>query len=71
MKPGTKDTGWPALENRRLAYALEHPLRAEMAAELSERAMSPEELAKSLGKPLQRVIYHHQVLEQAGGLPTD
>jgi hypothetical protein len=69
MKSGTKDTGWPALENRRLAYALEHPLRAEMATALGERALSPEELANRLGKPLQRVIYHYQVLEQAGCLP--
>lgn len=68
MEPGTEDKDKPGLGSRRLAYALEHPLRAEMVAALGQRPMNPEELAASLGKPLRRVAYHYQVLEQAGAL---
>lgn len=69
MEPGTKDKDKPALDNRRLAYALEHPLRAEIAAALGRRPMRHEELADSLGVPLQRIVYHYQVLEQAWACP--
>jgi DNA-binding transcriptional ArsR family regulator len=68
MKFETKDNDMPALKDRRLAYALEHPLRAEMVTLLSRQQMSSEELAASLGEPPQRVAYHYKVLEQAGGL---
>ncbi|HEY4778863.1 MAG TPA: hypothetical protein VIH47_04645 [Solirubrobacterales bacterium] len=56
------------MSNRQLAQALEHPLRAQLFAKLSERSMSPAELAIALDKPLSVVAYHYGVIEAAGGL---
>jgi DNA-binding transcriptional ArsR family regulator len=56
------------MSNRQLTQALEHPLRAQMFAKLSERSMSLAELAEALDEPLSRVAYHYGVIENAGGL---
>ncbi len=45
---------------------LEHPLRARMLAELSERGTDPSELAEVLGEPATCLAYHRRVLEAAG-----
>jgi hypothetical protein len=63
MEHGTKG---PALEDRQLAYALEHPLRTRIVAELGKRPMEPAELAEALNEPLALVTYHHGVLEAVG-----
>jgi DNA-binding transcriptional ArsR family regulator len=68
MESGAKGGENPASAAQRLAQALEHPLRKQMFAKLSERSMSPAELATALDEPLSRVAYHYGVLEQAGGL---
>lgn len=54
--------------NSRLDQALEHQLRAQLFAKLSERSMSPAELAVALDEPLSIVAYHYGVLEATGGL---
>ena len=56
--------------NRVAQIVIERRERAKgnLIAALGRRPMSPEELAESLGKPLQRITYHYQVLEQTGGL---
>jgi DNA-binding transcriptional ArsR family regulator len=68
MESGTKDN--PALAEQRLAYALEHPLRARMAAALRERPMDATELAAACGIRLRLAVYHYGVLRAAGGADT-
>jgi DNA-binding transcriptional ArsR family regulator len=66
MEPGAKEREVSAPANRALAQALEHPLRARIAAELEKRSMDRQELAEVLGEPLPLVKYHYDVLTAVG-----
>ncbi len=46
--------------------AMSHPMRARILSALSERELSPVELAKELGASLGVVSYHVRVLADAG-----
>jgi DNA-binding transcriptional ArsR family regulator len=66
MESGAKEREVPVPANRALAQALEHPLRARIAAELEKRDLSREELAAILEEPLPLVAYHREVLAAVG-----
>lgn len=68
MESGAKERGGPAPANRALAHALEHPLRARIAAGLEKRSTSPQQLADALDEPLSLVAYHCNVLAAAGSV---
>ena len=55
--------------NAALNRALAHPLRHRMLAIMDERPSSPTELAKQLGEPREKIIYHVNLL--AGRLRDD
>ncbi len=57
-------------DGQALLAALSHPLRREIIrhAVKKGRALSPDELAKDLGKHLNDVSYHVRVLSNAGVL---
>lgn len=67
MEAGTSDEESSGL-SRRLEEALEHPLRARMFAELSERLLGRVELADALGISSALGGYHYRVLERFGGI---
>ena len=66
MEPGAKEQEVPASANQCWARALEHPLRAQIAAKLEKHSMNPPELAEALGEPLPQVAYHCDVLAAVG-----
>ncbi len=50
-----------------LLVALRHPLRREILREMAaEEAISPREIAGTLGQPLSKVSYHVRVLAERG-----
>jgi DNA-binding transcriptional ArsR family regulator len=49
-----------------LKKALNHPLRVELLRLLTEEACSPKELAPKVKRPIGRVSYHIQILEEHG-----
>jgi DNA-binding transcriptional ArsR family regulator len=52
-----------------LLAALRHPLRRRILREMAdEKAVSPRELARSLGQPLSNVSYHVRVLAECGAV---
>ena len=67
MRPQS-DEEMPERENRRLARALEHPLRRRIFAELNEQPASLSSLARALDVPLSMVGYHYAVLGAVGGV---
>jgi DNA-binding transcriptional ArsR family regulator len=54
----------PLALDRRLALALNHPLRSEILVALHDRTASPNELHHELKAPLSKVAYHVRVLEK-------
>jgi DNA-binding transcriptional ArsR family regulator len=54
----------PLALDRRLALALNHPLRSEILVALHDRVASPNELHRELKVPLSNVAYHVRVLEK-------
>ncbi|MGZ8647331.1 MAG: ArsR/SmtB family transcription factor [Solirubrobacteraceae bacterium] len=53
------------MDAKRLA-ALGHPIRIQILAAANDEAVSPSELAVTLGEPLGVVAYHFRVLHSAG-----
>jgi DNA-binding transcriptional ArsR family regulator len=52
-----------------LLVALRHPLRREILREMgAEEAISPREIAGSLGQPLSNVSYHVRVLAECSAI---
>lgn len=49
-----------------LKKALNHPLRVELLRLLTEETCSPKELAPKVQRPIGRVSYHIQILEEHG-----
>lgn len=65
MSPGKKKrprTGRVPRLDKRLARALNHPLRTEIIAILSDTCASPREMADMLDEPLSNVSYHTKEL---------
>lgn len=66
MPPNEKNmgprTGRVARLDKRLAQALNHPLRTEIIAILGDRCASPREMADMLGEELSNVSYHTKEL---------
>lgn len=52
--------------DRLLAQALNHSLRARIAARPENLVASPQDLARELDEPLPIVAYHHGVLRTVG-----
>jgi DNA-binding transcriptional ArsR family regulator len=62
-KKGNRDSMKKPLSlDRRLARALNHPLRSEILVALQDRIASPNELHRELKAPLSSVAYHTRVL---------
>ena len=66
MSPNEKNkhprTGRVARLDKRIAQALNHPLRTEIIAVLGDRCASPREMADLLGEELSSVSYHTKEL---------
>jgi DNA-binding transcriptional ArsR family regulator len=71
MHPQANDNETPASDDRQLARALAHPLRARLFEELGRRPLKLPELAIVLDTSLSKVAYHCGVLEEAGGVTRD
>src|SRR6478672_2770749 len=56
----------PRLINDKLITALGHPTRVHAVMVLDQRAASPSELARELGRSVRHVTYHIEVLEKLG-----
>ncbi|MFN8217323.1 MAG: helix-turn-helix domain-containing protein [Solirubrobacterales bacterium] len=63
-KQGRSRNGRRASLDARLAKALNHPVRTEIIAILSDRAASPSELAETLDMELSNVSYHVRTLHE-------
>jgi hypothetical protein len=64
-KKGKRDSMKKPLSlDRRLARALNHPLRSEILVALQDRVASPNELHRTLKAPLSNVAYHTRVLHK-------
>ncbi len=58
----------PRLVNDKIITALGHPTRVHAVMVLDQRAASPAELARELGRSVRHVTYHLEVLEKLGCL---
>ena len=56
----------PRLVNDKIITALGHPTRVHAVMVLDQRAASPAELARELGRTVRHVTYHLDVLEKLG-----
>ena len=54
------------IDDPRMVKALAHPLRVRIMGLLERRTMSPKELSKALGVPLENVSYHVRALRNFG-----
>jgi DNA-binding transcriptional ArsR family regulator len=53
---------------RRIAEALEHPVRARMFGEMTREPLGEDDLAARVEIPPARARYHYRVLERVGGV---
>src|SRR5688572_5659710 len=60
------EDGQPSARATLLAKALEHPLRVELFFRFHAAEISPAEIARELGEPLNLVAYHTRMLERMG-----
>jgi DNA-binding transcriptional ArsR family regulator len=56
----------PRLVSEKIITALGHPTRVHAVMVLDQRAASPAELARELGRSVRHVTYHLEVLERLG-----